>query len=194
MFGCRWRRRGASRARDSRRKRRPEGNLFPKGPQFSLADGRQSGVTAAYNTGSRCSRCSGSPARLGQTIGPRSAVPSRPTSSPHAKSAVPSSPNTKLNATIRRQRPQKKRPAGDPAGLLHTNITIGLAAGAAPQNGCIRHTVLITGQRSCINRSRTIPIIGYFARRIRVQKSGSCRHVCFCAHLFVLLLPKKQIE
>ncbi len=40
VFGCRWGRRRAGEARDSKRKLRPEGNLFPKGPQFPLADGR----------------------------------------------------------------------------------------------------------------------------------------------------------
>ena len=59
------------------------GIYSPNGSPFSLADGRQSGVTAAHDTGIRCSQRSGSPARLGQTIGPRSAVPS----GPHAKCA-----------------------------------------------------------------------------------------------------------
>ncbi len=78
------------------------GNSFTKESPFSLADGRQSGVTAAAK-GSRCSPCSGSPARLGQTIGPTSAVPSGPKARPN-RPAQRSNPNVRTTRKERRRR------------------------------------------------------------------------------------------
>ncbi len=84
VFGCRWsggKRTGLATTRGNGDSREI---YFQSESPFSLAGGRQSGATAVPR-GNRCSQWSGSPARLGQTTGPRSAVPANAGRAPQNK-------------------------------------------------------------------------------------------------------------